>query len=212
MEFIVKNFQFLVIVALFAVILLQRCGGDSAPTPAPIIVQTIDTNWLKKMQQPVVISNPQITNYIPASKNPKKDTAYLPSPDNDTIRMQYAALRDSLLNTKIYDNTYTYDSSSIRIKDTITENKLTGRSYQFSIKYPVITNTTTITQQAKPVNQMYIGGSLLGNPSNLLGGAKVNLIYKNKKDQIYNAGVLQQFNGQTYYEFGTAFKINLRKK
>lgn len=212
MEFIVKNFQFLVIIALFAVVVLQRCG-EKAPTPqAPIIVQTIDTNWIKKMQQPVVVLNPQISNYIPASKNPKRDTAYLPSADDSILRIQYAALRDSLLNIKTYDNTYTYDSSSVTIKDTVTENKLLGRSYQFNIKYPVITNTTTITQQAPPVRQMYIGGSLLGNPSNLLGGAKINLIYKDKKDRIYNTGVMQQFNGQTFYEFGTAFKINLRKK
>lgn len=212
MEFIVKNFQFLVIIALFAVVVLQRCG-EKAPTPqAPIIVQTIDTNWIKKMQQPVVISNPQISNYIPASKNPKRDTAWLPSPNDSILRIQYAALRDSLLNIKTYDNTYTYDSSSVTIKDTVTENKLLGRSYQFNIKYPVITNTTTITQQAPPVRQMYIGGSLLGNPSNLLGGAKINLIYKDRKDRIYNTGVMQQFNGQTFYEFGTAFKINLRKK
>lgn len=212
MEFIVKNFQFLVIIALFAVVVLQRCG-EKAPTPqAPIIVQTIDTNWLKKMQQPVVVLNPKISNYIPASKNPKIDTAYLPSADDSILRIQYAALRDSLLNIKTYDNTYTYDSSSVTIKDTVTENKLLGRSYQFNIKYPVITNTTTITQQAPPVRQMYIGGSLLGNPSNLLGGAKINLIYKDRKDRIYNTGVMQQFNGQTFYEFGTAFKINLRKK
>lgn len=212
MEFFVKNFQFLVIVALAAVILLQRCGEDKTPTPTPIILQTIDTNWIKKLQQPVVNLSPEITNYIPATKNAKRDTAWIPSPNNDTLRMQYAALRDSLWNTKVYDQTLTYDSSSVRVIDTITENKLKTRSYQFNLKYPIITNTTTITKQAKPVNQMYIGGSLLGNPSNLLGGAKLNIIYKNKKDQIYNAGVLQQFNGQTYYEFGTAFKISLRKK
>jgi hypothetical protein len=211
MEFIVKNFQFLVIVALFLVITLQRCGEK--PTPQqPIIVQTIDTNWVKKMQPIVYVESPAISNYIPAAKNPKRDTAWLPSPNNDTLRMQYKALRDSLLNTKIYDQTLKYDSSSVRITDTVTENKLAGRSYQFNLKYPVITNTTTITIPPKPVNQLYIGGSLLGNPSNLLGGAKLNLIYKNKKDQIYNGGVLQQFNGQTFYEFGTAFKINLRKR
>jgi len=212
MEFIVKNFQSLIVIVLLVVIMLQRCGEKPVTPQAPIIVQTIDTNWLKKMQQPVVVMNPQISNYIPASKNPKRDTAYLPSPDNDTLRMQYAALRDSLLNTKIYDNTYKFDSSSIRIKDTVTENKLSGRSYEFNLKYPVITNTTTITQQAPPVRQVYIGGSLLGNPSNLLGGAKINLIYKDKKDRLYNTGVMQQFNGQTFYEFGTAFKINLRKR
>lgn len=212
MEFIVKNFQFLVIVALFSVILLQRCGEKPVTPQAPIIVQTIDTNWAKKMQPIVYVESPAISNYIPATKNPKRDTAYLPSPVDSILRMQYAALRDSLLSTKIYDNTYKFDSSSVTIKDTVTENKLSGRSYSFNLKYPVITNTTTITQQAPPVRQVYIGGSLLGNPSNLLGGAKINLIYKDRKDRLYNTGVMQQFNGQTFYEFGTAFKINLRKK
>lgn len=212
MEFITKNFQFLVIVALFVVIILQRNSTPTAPDPKPIVITVVDTSW-KSRTSPITNVYPTVTNNIPAAKVVGKgvDTMYLPSPDDSVLRIQYQALRDSLLAQNIYTQTLKYDSSSVTVTDTVHQNRIAGRSYSFNLKYPEITTTTTIKEPYKPVNQFYVGAGLTGNPSNLLSGAKAGIIFKNKKDHIYQVDAVHMFNYGTHYGVSTYWKLKLKK-
>lgn len=211
MAFIKNNLQFILILALFAIIFLQR-AGDSKPVDAkPIVITVVDSSW-KERQQPIINVTPSITNKIPASQGPKgTDTMYLPSPEDSILRIQYKALRDSLLASNIYNQTLKYDSSSITLTDTVHNNKLTGRSYSFHLKYPEVTKTITIKEPYKPVNQVYFGGGLLVTPPILLNGVKAGIIYKNKKDQIYTGEIVQQFSNGTSFSVGMYWKLKLKK-
>ena len=212
MAFIKANFQFLLILVLFGILLLQTCNKPTPVDQKPTIVTVVDTSW-KHMVQPVTNVYPTITTKVPyvVGVDKGKDTLYIPSTNDSILRLQYQALRDSILAQNIYKQTLKYDSSSVTLTDTITNNHLTGRSYSFDIKYPVITNTTTITIPPKPTSQLYVGGGMFGNPSSLINGAKAGFVYKSKKDQIYQVNAIQQFSGQTYYELSTYWKIKLHK-
>lgn len=212
MDFIKANFQFLVILILAGIILLERSCTSKPADPKPTIITIVDTSW-KHMVQPITNVYPTVTQKIPyiAGVDKRVDTMYQPSPVDSVLRQQYQALRDSLLASNIYKQTLKYDSSSITLTDTVSQNHLTGRGYHFDLKYPVVTTTTTIKESYKPVTQLYIGGGITGNQQQFIQGFNAGLLLKNRKDQIYsiNAGIGTQ--GVITYGISSYWKIKLHK-
>lgn len=211
MAFIKQNFQFLIICILAFVIILERSCGDSTPSPKPIIITKVDTAW-RTPPAPIVNVYPSIVNHIPAATAQKgKDTMWLASPNDSILRIQFKALRDSLLSQNIYSQTYKQDSSSISLVDTVSQNHITGRSYKFNLKYPVITSTTTIKEPYIPKAQVYIGGGLSGSQLQPVQDFHGGLIYKTPKDQLY--GVKAGISPQGGISFGADmyWKIKLHK-
>lgn len=213
MQFIKTNFQFLIIILLFGIILLQRCNTSPTPESKPTIVTTIDTSW-KHLQQPIVNVYPTVTNHIPYAVGTPgvttpgiHDTLYIPSANDSILRIQYEALRDSLLSSNTYSQRLKYDSSYVDINDTVSQNRITGRSYRFTLKYPVITTSTTITIPPKSVTQLYFGGGLSGSPTALIQGANLGLILKTKTDHLYGVKVGITAPGVITYGVDTYWKI-----
>lgn len=211
MKFVKDNFQFIVILILFAVILLQRCGSEPKIEPVkPTIVTTVDTSW-KHIQQPVINVYPTVSNHIPYTPKTGRDTLYLPSPIDSILRLQYKALRDSLLATNTYEQVFKSDSSSVMVKDTVSQNKIVGRSYQFNLKYPLIKQVTTIKEPYKPVNQLYVGGGLNGSQASFIRSVEAGLLLKNRKDQIYGVKIGIETPGIITYGVQSYWKIKLHR-
>lgn len=211
MDFIKANFQFIIICILACIILFERSCQPPTPTPAPTVITIVDTSW-KHMVQPITNVYPTVTNHIPAPAVPQgKDTMWIPSPNDSILRVQYQNLRDSLLSANIYTQTLKYDSSSVILTDTVTHNRLTGRSYSFNLKYPVVTTTTTIKEPYIPKAQVYVGGGITGGQTALLHSAELGVMYKSKKDQIFGVKGVQQFNGATFFTLDSYWKIKLHK-
>ena len=214
MDFVKSNFQFLVLLILAGIILLERSCTPATPPAKPTVTTTIDTSW-KHLLQPIVNVHPTVTTYVPYAQTPGKpagrDTLYLPSAVDSILRIQYKALRDSLLSSNIYSQTLKSDSSSVAITDTISQNHITGRGYRFDLKYPVITRTTVIKEPYVPKDQFYIGGGLAGSQQQFLQGFKAGLLFKTKSDQIYKVGAQINTDGGISYDFESYWKIKLHK-
>lgn len=213
LSFLKNNFQSLLVIALFLVIMFQRCGTTPPTNQKPIIITVVDTSW-KHFVQPVINVQPTPTGHIPAPivYVGKDSTIYVPSPVDSILRIQYKALRDSLLSQNIYkDQVLKFDSSSVTITDTVTQNRLAGRSYHFDLKYPVVTKTTTITNPYKPTRQLYVGGGIMGNPISIVSGATLGLMYKDRQDRVIQLNAIQPFSGPTSYEIQSFWKIKLHK-
>lgn len=211
MAFIKQNFQFLIICLLAVVLFLQRCNTPSTPIAQSTTTVKTDTVW-GTPPAPIINVYPEITNHIPAATAQRgKDTAYLPSPVDSILRIQYMALRDSLLSQNIYNQKYTQDSSSIELVDTVSNNRLTGRSYKFNLKYPIVTNTVTIKEPYKPVTQLYFGGGIGGSQLQPVQDLHLGLMLKTTKDQLY--GVKAGISPQGGFSFGADmyWKLKLRK-
>lgn len=120
----------------------------------------------------------------------------------DTIRLQAPNPLDSLKMENI---------GTITIIDTVKFNKLTKRIYLKDYKIPLTTITTTIEKEREPVRQFYIGGGLAGNQDRLQS-INPGILYKTKKDAVYQFNVNFNTDGNVIYNFGRYWKISLRKK
>jgi hypothetical protein len=211
MSFIKQNFQFLIICILAFVIILERSCGEKTPTPKPTITVVRDTTWATP-PAPIVNVYPTITNKIPAAVVQQgHDTLFLPSTNDSILRIQYKALRDSLLSQNIYNQTYRQDSSSIDIVDTVSQNKLLGRSYKFNLKYPIVTNTITIKEPYIPVAQVFFGGGFSGSQLQPIQDFHVGALLKTKKDQVYGVKAGLSPVGGLVIGADMYWKIKLRK-
>lgn len=180
-DFIKKNFTILIVGILMLIFYFQGCFDKFKPGVPTI---THDTT--------VIVHEYQSAPYTPTTINvlpPKPDIINLPEYQADTsslqnLRRQFDALVLKLTQQNIYNDTLKVDSLGwVNVKDTISENKLVKRSYNFNIKEHLV--TTTITQPYIPRNQVFIG---FGIGSNLnaknFRDVELGLLFKNKKDYI----------------------------
>jgi hypothetical protein len=180
-DFVKRNFSILIVGILLLLFYFQGCFDKFKPGVPTV---THDTT--------VIIHEYQSQPYTPATINvlpPKPDIINLPQYQPDTssiqaLRKQFEALVSKHTQQNIYNDTLKVDSLGwVNVKDTISENKLAKRSFNFNIKERLI--TTTITQPYSPRNQVFIGGgveSLVNKPS--FNQVELGLLLKNKKDDI----------------------------
>jgi hypothetical protein len=203
-ETIQKNFLSIVVVVLIVILLLQRCGsGDTEPAPGVIIKR--DTTWIVK--DSTIITKPQLVNTIEVPVE-RWDVEYLPDTNYANLLKQYIELASKHVAQNVYNDTIKIDSTGwLSIKDTVSKNRLTTRSFEYSFKYPKITETITIPEKKR--NQMYVGGMIGGNREQIVNQINAGLLLKTKKDQIFgvNAGINTQ--GQVVYGLQSYWKIKL---
>lgn len=198
------NFNYLLIGILVAIIFLQRsCNGKQiSSTPEPII--TTDTIW--KTTHDTVYKNVTIVKeeYI----KPEGEQ-YNSGETIDTCKARFQNLLKEHIVRRVYSDTLKLDSlGTIVVRDTVWLNKLYGkRSYTKDYKIPFVTKT--IIKPEPPKRQLYIGGNLFGN-TNSIQSITPGLLYKNKKDQIYQVNVGISTNGDIIYGVGGYWKIKIK--
>jgi len=129
--------------------------------------------------------------------------------DTCTARFNYLLKQHSAIRT--YKDTIALDSlGTITVIDTVWLNKLKERTYIKNYKIPLVTKTTTIIKQPDPKRQFFIGGNLFGD-TNKLQSISPGVIYKDKKDRVYQANIGVNFDGQIIYGVGTYWKLNFKK-
>jgi len=197
-----KNLPYLIILILLILLSFQRCQkpADSQPQKPQIKVERDTVVVVKK---DTIKSKPKLIRSEP-------DTLFL----SDSVMFippeLLAQLRD-YHTKKIYTDSIALDSLGyVRITDTVYKNKLEGHDVQYSVSIPKVTETITITNPAKPVRQIYIGGTLLGNQTMPLRGATANILYKDRKDRVFgvSAGINE---GHIIYGVSSYWKISFRK-
>jgi hypothetical protein len=195
---------YIVIIALIAVVFLQRTGCTYIPKEGPKVI--IDT----------LISVIEIHDTIPGKPvfiKAKRDTVwkdsliFKPDTNYEGLLKQYIALGDSHFAKNIYKTKYELDSfGTATVVDTVTANKLSGRLISYNLNVP--TKKITVTKIVPPVRQFYLGGGLYGNPLILIKSANLGVLYKDRKDRIFIASV--GFDGQPIYGFNSYWKIKLK--
>ena len=187
-----KNIQTLLIVVLVVIILFMRaCDGGNDPIEPKVItkvevrydtIETIKETYVPKWRTKIVT---------------EIDTFRAPIDTLSILRDYYAKY--------YYSDTLQIDTVGYAIiNDTITRNTILARDIRTNILIP----TTTITKEIYLNNrEFYWGVGLQGRTDqlNYLGG---ELLYRNKKRQIYGfgLGVNQDFqpvlSGRMYWKIG----------
>ena len=197
-----NNILSIAILILAVIIVLQRRNSSPDIIEKPIVVR--DTIWQKK--DSVVFTSPKVIQTIPVKIISEK---YLPDPNYDKLLLQYQELVKLHLAKNIQKDSVKIDSIGfVKVIDTVQNNIVQNRKWEYNIKYPIIKET--VIQPPKKVNQLYIGGGLQGNQYNIINSINGGILYKNKKDQIYGLSVGINTNGQVVYGVSSYWKIKFK--
>jgi len=203
MSIVIKYWYSFIILLLIVLLLVSRCNQPK-PDPQTSIV-TRDTVWIShtdtiKTKPKLVYTDPKV----------RIDSIFLPDKDYEKLRKQYQDLLVLYFQRNVLKDTLKLDSlGHVYVTDTVSKNLISGRIYNYSIKYPKITET--IKLPPKPRNQLYIGGSLEGNITNPVNQINTGLMLKNKKDQLYGISAGMNMNGQLQLGISSYWKISFRK-
>lgn len=221
MKWIQQNLLSLIVIVVLIIIGLRTCkdnsffGGNNKPQK-PDTVYSVRTEYV---QQPPVV----IPQYIPIQSG-SQQPIYIPSqykPDttiNGIIRQYNDILLKYLSKNNYNDSIVLKDSSGkrvgvVNIQDQISENKLVSRKPAYSLTFPTIYNTTTITQYPAPKRQVYLGGVIEGSELHPLSAAGLGALYKTKKDAIWGInGKYDFYQKGMKYELSRYFKLSFKHK
>jgi hypothetical protein len=184
----------------------MRSCGSTTFFKKPIITTKYDTIW--KTTHDTLIKKVNITNikYIPLKGN-----KYTLTDNIDTCKSRFQSLLKEYSKQTTYKDTIKLDSlGTITVIDTVWKNTLKDRTIFKNYKIPLVTKTITIIKQLDHKRQLYIGGNLFGD-KRTLQLITPGLLYKDRKDRIYQINVGVNFDGTLSYGFGTYWKINLHK-
>jgi hypothetical protein len=132
----------------------------------------------------------------------------LPDTNYATLKRQYMALLQLYLNKVVYSDTIRVGNYGyIAVLDSVQQNKLTSRKTRENYQIPEIKETKTITRYLPPSRSVFVGGGI--NTSNSIGirGIEAGILYKTKKESIFNIKAQIDLDGKPLYGFGYYTKI-----
>lgn len=202
-----KNLPYLVILVLFGIILLLRCNNNNNQSPKLRDTLSTKITIIHDTIHDTIPGKPVLVKSEPTIKW-KDSIVYKPDTSYNGLLYQYDLLGDKHFSKNIYKTKFSLGKygSALSI-DTVVANQITGSSLSYDIVIPETTKTIVIQEPVKPKNQIYIGGGLTGNQMSLVNGIQGGIIYKNKKDQIFQAQIRQPFSALTEYSISTYWKI-----
>ena len=197
-----NNILSIAILILAVIIVLQRSNSSPDIIEKPIVIR--DTIWQKKDN--VIYTSPKVVQTVPLKIISEK---YLPDPNYNKLVLQYQELVKLHLAKNIQKDSVQIDSIGfVKVTDTVQNNIVQNRKWEYNIKYPIIKET--IIEPPKKINQLYIGGGLQGNQYNIINSINGGILYKNKKDQLYGLSIGVNTNGQVIYGLSSYWKIKFK--
>jgi hypothetical protein len=201
-----KNISYLLIIGLVIVILLHRsCTKPTVVNGDPQVTIKIDT--VNQHITDTLIKNVPVKSVVYVKP---EGPQYTSTNDLDSCKANFDRLLNEHIKKTVYQDTLKLnnDFGTITIIDTVWINKLYGkRTYIQNIKIPTITET--ITKPEEPKRQLYIGANLFGDKKQLQVFTP-GILYKTKKDHIYQLNVGVNFDGSITYGGGMYWKIKLK--
>jgi hypothetical protein len=207
---VVRIYQFLLLALTLLLLWKWNCGSPACPQitetikrDTTIVYRTDSSGWSKPVPVAVtpgkVPSRKPVLKAVPGSNTP--DTIWL-TVDTSAILADYYAIRD-------YDTTYTFADGEVKVQNSVTENSLATQRILPTFKVTEI--TTTITQAEKKRGQLYLGVDAYGGKQYPLYGAGASLMWKTKRDKVYEVGPVVFKDQQLMLKAGVKFLISFRK-
>ena len=132
----------------------------------------------------------------------------LPDTNYAKLKQQYMALLQLYLNKMVYHDTVRVGTYGyIALLDSVKENKIAYRRTRDNFDIPVVKETKTITKYAPPTRNLFVGGGIVVNNTIGIRGAEAGMIFKTKKDQLYNVKASVDLDGKVMYGVGYYHKL-----
>lgn len=143
---------------------------------------------------------------------------YQASGELAALTKQYNELVKEFLATRTYKDTIQLKDTAgnrvgvVNLNDVVSENQIKSRTPDYQLSFPHTTTTITIREPYVPKRQLYTGGGLTGNLVVPVNGVNAGLLYKTKKDRIYNITAGLQHYGTIVPQFGISSYWKIGKK
>ena len=189
------------IIAIFYAYTKHVQAGEAKPNDTLVVH---DTTW--KRYDSLIVKKVPVLKEIVVEVASKPEM--LPDTNYATLKRQYMALLQLYLNKIVYSDTIRVGSYGyISVLDTVKENKLASRKIKENYNIPEIKETKTITRYLPPSRSLFVGGGI--NTSNSIGirGIEAGILYKTKKESIFNIKAQVDLDGKPMYGFGYYTKI-----
>jgi hypothetical protein len=189
------------IIAIFYAYTKHVQAGEAKPNDTLVVH---DTTW--KRYDSLIVKKVPVLKEIVVEVASKPEM--LPDTNYETLKRQYMALLQLYLNKVVYSDTIRVGSYGyISVLDTVKENKLASRKIKENYNIPEIKETKTITRYLPPSRSLFVGGGI--NTSNSIGirGIEAGILYKTKKESIFNIKAQVDLDGKPMYGFGYYTKI-----
>jgi hypothetical protein len=213
------NFKNIAIAALIIYVLLQwfnpggvMPGGRTIRIDGKkyeVLKHTIDTIEVEKVKVVTKKGEDIVHEVIDV------DTLVL----KELVNVDSAAILRDYLAKVVYKDTLILDGGlgTIALTDTITKNRILGRTWDAKVKERIIKEEMIVKEPAR--NQVYYGLNAGFNKEDYVSAIGAGVILKTKKDKIYQLGLgvnnrtIDGTNGSfsPYVGFGTYWKIKVKK-
>jgi DNA-binding Lrp family transcriptional regulator len=189
------------IIAIYYAYTKHVQAGETKPNDTLVVH---DTAW--KIHDSIVIKKVPVYKEVIVKIASRPEM--LPDTNYANLKRQYEALLQLYLNKLVYSDTIRVGTYGyIAVLDTIAENKLAYRKTKENYKIPIVKETKTITKYAPPVRNLFVGGGITTSKTLGIQGIEAGIIYKTKKDALFNAKASVDLNGTPIYGFGYYHKI-----
>ena len=208
------NLKNIAITLLIVVVVFQQCGGNKKGTGEIVKIDGKKYELIKHEIDTIEVVKTKVVTK-------KGEDIY-----HETIKevnipaiVDTQALLQDYFAKNIYKDTLQLPDSlgNVSLIDTITQNKILGRTFNASVKQRTIKETTIVKEL--PKTQVYYGLTGGFNKADVVSNIGAGLLIKTKKDKIYNLGigvanrVTDGTNGtlSPYIGAGVYWKIKFKK-
>ena len=210
------NIKNIALLLLIAIVVFQQCGGNKKGTGEIVKVDGKKYELLKHEIDTIEVVKTKVVTK-------KGEDIYHETIVEKEVRVPVNVDTNAILKeyyTKVlYKDVLVLPDSlgTVAVTDTISQNKILGRTFNANVKQRTIKETTIVKEL--PKNQVYFGFGGQFNKVDFIGGLSTGVILKTKKDKIYqvNLGVtnstIDGVNGEfkPYVGAGVYWKIRLKK-
>jgi hypothetical protein len=210
------NIKNIALLLLIAIVVFQQCGGNKKGTGEIVKVDGKKYELIKHEIDTVEVVKTKVVTR-------KGEDIYHETIVEHEVKVPVNVDTNAILKeyyTKVlYKDVLVLPDSlgTVAVTDTISQNKILGRTFNASVKQRTIKETMIVKEL--PKNQVYFGFGGQFNKADLITGLSTGLILKTKKDKIYqfNLGIsnttIDGTNGEfkPYLGAGVYWKIRLKK-
>lgn len=201
----------LVILALILLLLWKwNCGGQQHCPPVTTTIKT-DTLWKPQPKDSSDWSKPE-PGKVTQGKTPQPKIVIreVPGekPDTFFIAVDTAAILADYYARADYDTTYKFPGGNIQVQNVVFQNRL--QLQRVLPTFNTMQVTTTITKAEKKRRQFYIGVTGYGGKQYPLYGAGASILYKDRKDRMYEAGPVLFKDQSVMIQAGVKFLISFK--
>jgi DNA-binding Lrp family transcriptional regulator len=163
-----------------------------------------DTAW--QIHDSIIVKKVPVTKEVIVEIASRPEM--LPDTNYANLKRQYEVLLQLYLNKMVYSDTIRVGTFGyISVLDTISENKLVNRKTRENYKIPIVKETKTITTYSPPTRNLYVGAGVMANNSLGIRGAQAGIIYKTKKDKLYQITTSVNLDGTVMYGASYFYKL-----